>query len=67
MTFPKLPQAVSVALATGIGAAVGYVTPLLSNGVPDGAQLKSLLVAASLVFVSAVVHLYQPKPAPSQP
>lgn len=65
MTLPKLPQAVSVALTTGVGAAVGYVTPLLSNGVPQGAQLKSLLVGAGLAFLSAVVHLYQPKPVAS--
>jgi hypothetical protein len=65
MNFPKIPQTLSVAITAGVGAAVGYVTPLLSSGVPDGAQLKSALIGAGLAFLSAVVHLYQPAPVKS--
>jgi hypothetical protein len=65
MTFPKPPQAASVAITTFLGAAIGSVVPLLNAGpIESGAQARAALVGAIMAGLSAVVHLYQPVPVP---
>jgi hypothetical protein len=60
---PNVKKALSVAAHTFGAAVIGYLLPLLGEGIPTtGTQLKSMAISAVMVGLTAVVHLFQDKP-----
>ena len=62
---PTVKGWLSVIMTTFAGAFVGALSPALTGGVPAASQWKPILITALVAGVAAVVHLYQPSPAPS--
>lgn len=66
MALPRPRTLVSVAVATAVGAAAGYLQLHLGPVLPtSGAEWESMGLGAVLSAVIAVAHLYQDPNPPS--
>jgi hypothetical protein len=60
---PTLKKWLSVAATTAAGAAIGYVSHALGEGIPsDGNAWRTLLTGAGIAAASALLHLFQSPP-----
>lgn len=59
---PAVKAYVSLAITTFIGAVIGYLAPMLSDGVPPESKLKSMVIGAVVVGITATWHRFAPSP-----